>query len=154
MGSDSPLECIYRVLITDDSEDDRLMLKLALKNHARFSVIAETCDGEESVAYLKGEGIYADRQKFPLPDLLLLDLKMPRKTGYEVLQWLQTRSFPMLTVVVLSGSILAEDIAKCLTSGAHAYFAKSGLKDVRNKMFQEIERLLDERHPAIHAKKN
>ncbi len=62
------------------------------------------------MAYLKGEGQYTDRQKFPFPDLLLLDLKMPGVDGFEVLRWLRTQSFPELVVIVLSGSERQEDM--------------------------------------------
>src|SRR5258706_11960340 len=102
---------ICKILLVDDSEDDRFLLRRALLGNPRFSVVAEVSDGEEAITYLSGEGSYAERDKCPFPDLMLLDLKMPRKNGYEVLEWLQTQSFDDLAVVVLSGSVLPEDAA-------------------------------------------
>ena len=115
---------IYKVLCVDDSEEDRLLLRRCLRNQNRFQVVAEVCNGEEAIRYLKGEGAFADRMQFPFPDLMLLDLKMPALTGYEVLEWLQRQSFDQLKVVVLSGSFLPEDKATSLRLGAHAYQVK------------------------------
>jgi CheY-like chemotaxis protein len=109
----------HTVLIVDDSDDDRFFLRQVLQRFPRFILIGEVRDGEDAIAYLSGEAKFADRRKFPLPDLMLLDLKMPRKTGFEVLQWLRAQSFPGLTVVVLSSSPLAEDVGASLALGAH-----------------------------------
>ncbi|MDB6018298.1 MAG: response regulator receiver protein [Pedosphaera sp.] len=133
----------YTVLLADDSEDDRLFMRRALLRTTRLVMIGEVCDGEEAIDYLSGVGAYSDREKFPLPDVLLLDLKMPRKTGYEVLEWLQTQSLDGLVVVVVSGSFLPEDITRSLALGADAYQQKVALKDEQEGMVREIENLLD-----------
>src|SRR4051812_14313849 len=99
----------YSILMADDSEDDRFFMRMALCEHPRLGVVAEVENGEEAIAYLSGAGIYGNRDEFPFPDLLLLDLKMPRFSGFEVLGWLQTHLFPDLKVVVLSGSLLDDD---------------------------------------------
>jgi len=83
--------------------------------------------------------MYSDREKYPFPDLMLLDLKMPRKTGYEVLAWLQTHAFEKLKVVVLSGSFLPEDVAKSLELGAHAYHMKSALGPGQTALIEKLE---------------
>jgi CheY-like chemotaxis protein len=132
----------YSVLLVDDSEDDRLFMRRALRDHAKLKVVGEVCDGEEAIAYLEGRAGFCDREKHPFPDVLLLDLKMPRKTGFDVLRWLQTRSFKELVVVVVSGSLLPQDIAQSLALGAHAYHRKSVSKDEHAVMFQKIEESL------------
>ncbi|MDB6124097.1 MAG: response regulator receiver protein [Pedosphaera sp.] len=104
----------YSVLLADDSEDDRLFTRLAFRNHPRLKIVEEVTNGEEAIAYLSGTGIYRDREKYPFPDLLLLDLKMPRFDGFEVLGWLQQQLFSGLKVVVVSGSFLPSDIARAL----------------------------------------
>ena len=114
----------YLVLIADDSDEDCLLVELAFRKSERMQFLGRVTDGDEAIAYLKGEGEYADRQQFPIPDLLLLDLKMPRVDGFEVLRWLQTQSFPELVVVVLSGSDRREDIVEALQLGAHFYQTK------------------------------
>ncbi len=138
-----PLQRVYRVLLVDDSEDDRLLLCMRLRHHQRLQIIAELSDGRQAIAYLSGEGPYGNREMYPLPDLMLLDLKMPHVTGYEVLEWLQTESFPDLRVLVLSGSFLPEDIAKTLDLGADAYRIKASHGEQQHKLLDEMEALLD-----------
>src|SRR5436190_1152068 len=108
----------YSVLLADDSEDDRLFTRLAFRNHPRLVIVEEVTNGEETIAYLSGTGVYSDRRRYPFPDLLLLDLRMPRFDGFEVLEWLQRQQFRDLKVVVVSGSFLPPDIARTLALGA------------------------------------
>ena len=136
-------EASKRVLLADDSDDDRFFLRTAIKRSSRLVLIGEVQDGEEAVNYLSGTGNFADRTRFPFPDILLLDLKMPRKTGHEVLEWLQTQSFSPLRVIVVSGSILPEDIIKSTRLGACAYLKKSSLREEQAAMIREIERVCD-----------
>jgi CheY-like chemotaxis protein len=127
------------VLLADDSEDDRFFMRRAIDHNSRLVVVGEVQDGEEAVAYLSGRGAYANREQHPFPDVLLLDLKMPRKTGHEVLQWLQTQSFEDLRVIVVSGSILPDDITKSAALGADGYLKKSYLGEEQQIMAREIE---------------
>src|ERR1700733_3259652 len=93
----------YSVLIADDYDADRFFLKQAINQHApNLQVVAEVLDGTQVVAYLSGEDQYADRQLHPVPDLLLLDIRMPRMTGLEVLEWLQGQNFARLKIAVLA----------------------------------------------------
>jgi CheY-like chemotaxis protein len=129
----------YAVLLVDDSEDDRLFLRLALRNNPRLVIVAEVCDGEDAISYLSGQGQFYDRERFPIPDVMLLDLKMPRKTGYDVLKWLQTQAFQDLVVIVISGSLLPQDVAQSLALGAKAYHSKIMVKEEQATLFREIE---------------
>jgi CheY-like chemotaxis protein len=135
----------YSVVLVDDSEDDRFFLKKAIEQFPRFQLLHELCDGQEAVAYLTGKGEFSQRKKYPLPDLMLLDLKMPRMNGYEVLRWLGAQSFPALTVIVLSGSDLQEDVHTSLSLGAHGYWTKTAQPEKQRKIALEIEALLDGR---------
>src|SRR5881296_3157844 len=102
----------YLVLMVDDAEDDCLLIKMAVGSAERLHFIGCVSDGEELMAYLQGAGKYSDRLRFPVPDLLLLDLMMPRKSGFEVLEWLQSQPFEDMVVVVLSGSEQPQDIKR------------------------------------------
>ena len=132
----------YLVLMVDDSEDDSLLIKIAMSKADRLNFIGCLADGEELVAYFQGEGEYADRVKFPLPDLLLLDLMMPRKNGFEVLEWLQSQPFDDMIVVVLSGSEQADDIKRAMSLGADHYHAKKGDSQQRLELVKLLEEYL------------
>lgn len=115
----------HAVLIADDYESDRFFLKRAIAEHApHLEVVGEVENGEQVIAYLAGEGPYADRKRHPLPDLLILDMRMPRITGMEVLEWLRTHDFPRLKIAMMadsSGSIYRE---RTLDLGAHHFYSK------------------------------
>src|SRR5262245_9918941 len=95
------------VLHVDDGVDDRLLVRHASK-HAEFGLPLFSVEtGNEAMAYLAGEGEYADRTKFPLPCVVLLDVKMPGVTGFEVLQWVRNQpQFRKLVVIMFSASSL------------------------------------------------
>ena len=139
-SKDSPT---YSVLLADDSENDRALIRDALRSHPRLNLVGEARDGTEVIAYLNRSRTGQDPAKHPLPDLLLLDLRMPYKTGYEVLEWLQKQSFDKMLVVVLAGSNLPEDYEKSLALGAHAYYVKIPLREARMEMIRSIETLLE-----------
>ena len=139
----------YSVLVVDDSEDDRFFLKKAIAQFPRFKILHELADGTDVVAYLTGNGQYGDRKTYPWPDLLLLDLKMPYMTGYEVLRWLKSQSFPSITVIVLSGSVLQQDVEASLALGAHGYWSKTANAEKQRLIATEIEVLLDGRSKSI-----
>src|SRR5256885_5222922 len=111
----------YLVLLADDSEDDGLLLEMAFGGLDRLRLLPRMGDGHQTIAYLNGDGKYADRRKYPFPDLLLLDLKMPRMDGFQVLEWLRSHPFPDLVVSVLSGSDSASDVYKAMATEAHPF---------------------------------
>lgn len=124
----------YKVLLVDDSSDDRFFVRKVLERSSKLVVIGEACDGQEAMDYLQGTGAF--------PDIVLLDLKMPRKNGFDVLQWIQTANLGNLIVAVMSGSWLAEDITRSVELGAHAYFKKTSSREEQEKMILDIEKLL------------
>jgi CheY-like chemotaxis protein len=129
----------FLVLMVDDSEDDCLLLKMALSRTSRLHFIGSLSDGEELVSYLNGEGKYSDRAKYPVPDMLLLDLMMPRKNGFEVLEWLRGQPFQEMVVVVLSGSEQSQDIQKAMALGADHYHTKEGSPVKRSQLVKLLE---------------
>ena len=113
------------ILIAEDNEDHAFLLRRALKKGAVLNPVFIVRDGEEAVAYLKGEGKFADRYEYPLPGLLLLDLKMPKMDGFEVLQWIRAQPFlKRLRVVVLTTSESPQDINRAYELGANSFMVK------------------------------
>src|ERR1051325_2051771 len=101
------------VLIADDDSNDIFFLRRAFQKAGLNHPVLDVPDGERAIHYLSGQENYADRSRFPFPSLLILDLKMPKISGFEVLKWLnEQKEFPDLKVVVLSSSGLQSDIQK------------------------------------------
>jgi CheY-like chemotaxis protein len=109
----------------EDSADDVFLLKRALKAAHVLNPVHVITDGQQAIDYLCGKDPYGEREKFPLPCLVLLDLKMPRVSGLEVLNWVKDQpSFKALPVLVLTSSAEPGDIEKAYQLGANSYFVK------------------------------
>ena len=112
------------LLLVEDSLDDVLFFRRAW-HKAGQAAFQRVEDGESAVAYLEGRDEYRDRVRFPLPSLVVLDLKLPRKHGLEVLAWIRgSDRFRALPVVVLTSSREAGDIAGARALGVTAYHVK------------------------------
>jgi len=113
------------ILLAEDDEDDILLVLRAFKEAHIVNPLHVVRDGEEVIAYLKGEGIYANRAEYPLPSLLLLDLKMPRINGFEVLQWIRSEpTLRALRVIVLTNSAELPDVNDAYQLGANSFLVK------------------------------
>ena len=129
------------VLHVEDDPNDVLLLQRAFRRAGLTHALQVVTDGDQAVAYLTGQGQYTDRSAHPLPSLILLDLKLPRRSGLEVLAWL--RSDPevkKLPVIVLTSSRLSEDVDRAYALGANSYMAKpSGNYDGLAEMVKNLE---------------
>ena len=113
------------ILLVEDDPDDVLLTQRAFRKLGVPTSMQVVGDGEQALAYLMGGGDYADRERFPLPDLMLLDLKLPRRSGFEVLEWLRAQpGLRRLPVVVLTGSRESVDVNRALDLGANSYLVK------------------------------
>lgn len=113
------------VLYAEDDANDAFFMQRAFHKLQRAGALKLVRDGREAIDYLQGAGEFADRGKFPLPKLLLLDVKMPRVSGLEVLKWVrQQTSLAHLPVVMFTSSTQESDIAFCREHGANGYLAK------------------------------
>src|SRR5882724_1784491 len=113
------------ILIVEDNEVDLLFIHRAFAKAKVLNPLVSVQTGEEAIAYLKGEGRYVNRAEHPLPDLVLLDLKLTGITGFQVLKWIrQQPGLKALRVVVLTGSTAIEDINLAYQLGANSFLAK------------------------------
>jgi CheY-like chemotaxis protein len=118
------------ILLVDDSEDDIFLMRTAFKKAEFNTPLQEVHNGEEAISYLKGEGIYSDRKLYPLPAVMLLDLNMPMKNGFDVLVWVRAQpSFNRLSIIVLTASSRMADVERAFDLGASSYLVKPGSMD-------------------------
>jgi CheY-like chemotaxis protein len=116
------IDCILQV---EDDEPYVLLLELMFQRAAIANPVHVARDGQMAIDYLAGTGAYADREKHPLPSLVLLDLKLPKVSGLEVLKWLrQQPDLKRLVVIVLSSSSQPEDVEQAYELGANSYIEK------------------------------
>ena len=115
----------YPILLVEDSEDDQLLIRRAFAKAKLANPLHVVDDGDKAVAYLAGEGPYADRAAHPLPTIILLDLKLPRRSGHEVLEWLRARpDLRRIPVVILTSSTESADVRRAYDLGANSYLVK------------------------------
>lgn len=113
------------VLLVEDSSDDADLIRHAFRKAGVGNPVVVVDDGDKAIDYLLGRGDYADRARFPLPRLILLDLKLPRRSGIEVLSALRsTEAVRQMPVIMLTSSSREDDIRKAYDAGANAYLVK------------------------------
>jgi CheY-like chemotaxis protein len=113
------------ILLVEDNEDDQFLMKRALKEAGITNPLLVAEDGQQAMDYLSGAGRYADRQQFPFPAVVFLDLKLPFKNGHEVLSWIREQlHLNSLIVVILTSSNEQSDIKRCYSLGANSYVVK------------------------------
>ncbi len=114
------------VLHVEDDANDVFFVQRAFEKAQLAVKLQRLEDGQQALEYLAGTGCYRDRGSFPLPELMLLDLKLPLLSGFEVLEWARAREeFRELPICILSSSDQAEDIARAKQLGADRYFVKT-----------------------------
>lgn len=113
------------ILIVDDSEDDIFFIRRSLQRAGITNPVHVAESGEQCMNYLKGNGCYADRMKYPMPRLTFMDIKMPGTTGLEVLSGIRNDdALKHLVVVMLTTSGHSRDIARAAALGANSYLVK------------------------------
>lgn len=120
----------HHVLYAEDDENDVFFMKRAFAKLPTSRPLYVVQDGQEAVDYLVGRGAFGDRATFPVPDLMILDIKMPHLSGREVLEWVRQRGqFSKMRVVMLTSSTHDEDVKFCAKTGANAYLIKPSQAD-------------------------
>lgn len=109
----------------EDDDNDAILLVKACQR-ARLPVIVQrVSDGEHARSYLNGEGVYEDRLRYPMPQVIVLDLKLPCMSGFDFLHWIREQNtFVDLQVLVFTSSLSRTDKARAIAEGANHYFVK------------------------------
>ena len=128
----------FTVLLVEDDLNDIFIVKRAFKMANLATPLQVVTDGQEAISYLRGDDKYADRDAFPLPKLIVMDIRMPRRTGFEVLEWVKStdRLLRRIPIVIVSSSESPADINRAYELGANAYMVKP-------MNFREVEHLFE-----------
>jgi len=140
------------ILLVEDDPNDASLIKRAFRKANLANPVRHVEDGDQAVAYLAGDGEYADRSRHPLPVLVLLDLKLPRRSGLEVLAWIRAQpGLKRLPVAVLTSSRESADINGAYDIGANSYLVKPVSFDSLIEMVRALDVywLILNEHPDI-----
>jgi DNA-binding response OmpR family regulator len=128
------------ILMVEDDPFDAKLIRRTLRKAEILTPVRHVADGEAAVGYLAGTSPYEDRHQYPLPDLVLLDLKLPRKNGFELLQWLRAQSgLRRVPVVVLTSCGETTDVNRAYDLGANSYLVKPVATDALVDLLKKVE---------------
>ncbi|MBC8097184.1 MAG: response regulator [Akkermansiaceae bacterium] len=123
------------ILHIEDDDNDALLLAKACERARLPAILHRVADAGEGKSFFLGEGIYADRLKYPLPQIIILDLKMPGVTGFEFLTWFRMQTeFVGIPVLVFTSSLSRDDKSRALAEGATSFFVKPASFDALVQM--------------------
>lgn len=124
------------ILLVEDNPTDVLLIRRAFAQAAVANPIQVASDGDTAVDYLTGNAPYSDRTQYPMPGLILLDVKLPKRSGIEVLRWLKGRPvLARIPVVMLTSSSRAVDVNAAYDAHANSYLVKPvSFDDLRRMM--------------------
>jgi len=133
-------ETKYTILLVEDDDNDATLVQMAFKKNAILNPVQWAKDGLEAVAYLNGDGAFANRQLYPFPEVLILDLKMPRMGGLELLAWIRDHpEYRVIPTIIMTSSRMDADIEKAYNLGANTYMVKPA-------SFDELARMVKSAH--------
>jgi CheY-like chemotaxis protein len=134
------------VLLVEDEDNDVFLVRRYLRKMSEPVLLQRAKDGVEAIEYLEGRHKFSDRRLFPLPSLILLDIKMPRKDGFDVLEWFRGQpALHHIPIVMVTSSHIDSDMKKCLELGAKAYLVKPIPIDDLKRLFTTTQEFLSTR---------
>jgi CheY-like chemotaxis protein len=128
-------------LLIEDDSNDQILIRRSFQKAPTTARLVVAKDGDEAFSYLSGVGDFSDRQRFPLPCGILLDLKLPRRSGLEVLAWVRKHApLRQVPVIILTSSYQDEDVRSAYDLGANSYLVKPvDLADLETMMARVAE---------------
>jgi CheY-like chemotaxis protein len=132
-----PVDRKFTTLIVEPNPDYVFLLERALKTAGIPNPLQVVHDGEQALEYLHGSGQYGDRLKFPFPSLIFTEIKIPRKGGFEILQWLRNNpQCSVIPIIILTASKLQSDIKRAYELGVNSYMVKPASNEELAKMMK------------------
>jgi CheY-like chemotaxis protein len=121
---------VRTILVVEDNPIDVMLLERTFRQLELWDRVHVVNDGLAAIQYLSGEAQFSDRATFPLPYVIVLDLKLPKRSGFEVLSWIRSNSsLQHLPVVIFTSSKDSEDVTKAYQAGANSYISKTPDQD-------------------------
>ncbi len=128
------------ILVVEDLVTDARLIERSMKKAKIANPLTLVTDGQQAIEYLSATGAYTDRSKHPLPVMVLLDLKLPKRDGFEVLQWIKQQDhLKRIPVVVLTSSSRSPDVNRAYDLGANSYLVKPVDDDSLVELFQSLD---------------
>lgn len=138
------LKSRFPILLVEDNPDDIFFVQRAFKAAELAHPLFTVSDGQQAIDYMGSTRPYADRRKFPLPRLVIADLKMPVLNGFELIRWMRSDARSKLVpIIVLSTSALPEDVNEAYSLGANAYMVKPPDPRAFERLFRTIAEFWD-----------
>jgi CheY-like chemotaxis protein len=131
----------FTILHVEDDPNDVLLVNRAIQKTNSAIVVRSVEDGDQALAYLSGKDRFGERDEHPLPNLVLLDLKLPRKSGLEVLGWIRQQApLKRMIVVIFTSSKHDQDINLAYELGANSYLVKPVGFEALQETVKQIDR--------------
>jgi CheY-like chemotaxis protein len=116
---------VQPILLVEDNEDDAFFMQQAVRDAEILNPVIHVEDGQQAIDYLSATGRFADRAQYPIPTVVFLDLKLPLKSGHQVLEWIRAQpQFQKLIVIVLTSSNEPVDLNRSYQLGANSFVVK------------------------------
>ena len=129
-----------KVFIVEDREDDALLIRRAISHTSSLSLVHHAKNAKETVSYLQGAGVYSDRDKYPLPNVLVLDLEMPNEDGFQVLEWLKHSNLGIsVKAVALAAGNHPGFLTRASGLGARCCLVKPCQEEALREFAQDLE---------------
>jgi two-component system response regulator len=136
---------MLNILLIEDEPEHRTITRMVLQDRIGPMRMSEVGDGLEGIKYMHGKGRYADRNEYPLPDIILLDIRMPKVDGFEFMEDLnQSKLYKKIPIIIITTSTQEQEISRAFSLGAFGYITKPiNIDKLVEKIISAKEKFVD-----------